>query len=81
MSLTRTEIDKYFHQAKRNGMNTMSPYCDSCGKRGCGEYALAHRQKELSLGHFDPGNLCAVCAEINERLVGQIIAAATRSEH
>ena len=81
LSLTAHEVDRYFQKAKRDGLVSINPVCDCCGRHGCGAYAAAYRARELSMGHFDPGNICASCAAVHERVVGRIISEAAQRDH
>jgi len=80
LSLTAHDVRRYFNQAKRHGINTINPYCESCGRGNCGEFATAFREHELSRGHPDPGNICSVCAAIYEKTIGKIISQSVRHD-
>jgi hypothetical protein len=45
------------------------PQCDACDERGVALFAAAYRHWRIEKGYLDPGNLCALCAARNERMI------------
>jgi len=67
-SLTPHEVRLHFRAAQRDGI-PLIPQCDACDARGGALFAAAYRHWRIERGFPDPGNLCALCAARNERLI------------
>ena len=67
-TLTPHEVRHHFRAAQRDGI-PLIPQCDACDARGGALFAAAYRHWRIERGFPDPGNLCALCAARNERLI------------
>jgi hypothetical protein len=68
-TLTPHGVRVHSRSAKRAGIPFISQ-CDACGSRhGVALFARAYRHWRMERGFPDPGNLCASCAAINERMI------------
>jgi hypothetical protein len=66
--LTPHEVRAHFRAARRDGI-PLIPQCDACDERGIALLAAAYRHWRIDKGYPDPGNLCALCAARNERMI------------
>ena len=66
--LSTNEVRAHFRAAQRDGF-PLIPECDACGASGIALFAAAYRHWRKERGFPDPGNLCASCAAVNERLI------------
>jgi hypothetical protein len=68
-TLTPHGVRVHFDAAKRAGIPFI-PQCAACGSsRGVAVFARAYRHWRMERGFPDPGNLCASCGAINERMI------------
>jgi hypothetical protein len=67
-TLTPHGVRVHFRAAKLAGIPFIS-LCDTCcNSRGVALFASAYRHWRMQRGFPDPGNLCASCAAIHERI-------------
>jgi hypothetical protein len=67
-TLTPHGVRVHFRAAKLAGIPFIS-LCDiCCNSRGVALFASAYRHWRMQRGFPDPGNLCASCAAIHERI-------------
>jgi hypothetical protein len=66
--LSLRAVRRHFLAAQRDGI-PLIPKCDACDAPAVALFAAAYRHWRIEKGGPDPGNLCALCAAKNERMI------------